>query len=90
MVDRGVGNHQFLSLYWSDVILLLCRASQEDISQRSSGSFGRLWQLWLVEALKVGGTSRHFLTFSALEVDTGCGRLVVVWPPVVLSSWHFV
>ena len=29
--DRGVVNHQFLSLYQSDMVLLLCRASQEHI-----------------------------------------------------------
>ena len=31
-----------------------------------------------------------FLTSLAFEVDTGCGRLAVVWPPVMLLSCHLV
>ena len=55
--DRGVVHHQFLSLYQSDMVLLLCRTSQEAVLQRSGHTSESNHPLWSVEALKVVGMS---------------------------------
>ena len=36
-VDRGIVNLRFLSLYWSDIVLLWCRPSQEHLLQSYVG-----------------------------------------------------
>ena len=50
---RGVVNRLWFMPRWSNCPLVLCRASQEAVLRRTSGSFGCLCQLWPVEALKV-------------------------------------
>ena len=38
--DRGVVNPEFLSMYRSDGVLLMCRASQDPVLRRSGHVFG--------------------------------------------------
>ena len=51
--DRGVVNRQFLSLYQSDVVVLLCRASQKAVLHRSGHILLSDCPLRPVEASKV-------------------------------------